>query len=321
LLLLINKIRKANRFRKSTILKKIKSFLKWNIIARTFLENAIPLMLGVFLQFRVMIFKKAYVILCCLFAIFSFVYFIIFTYFITKALYTRNQAQLDKEPVRKVFGTLYEGISLKDPESKYYNLLILARGVMLVTLVSFCQTIPILQITILIPFNAGLVYYLFKTTIFEDRYLNIVNKIKEILILLGEVGILCLNFKSSSEAYYDTLGWLITICFASALLIELGYMIVMQIYNLRTIKKKAMDFWSMVTRWFNNIKARRRHRRQRVRRIQPHNVKLELSAMPTVDISTELPHVVRLGHPLKVNMLNSFNTIKTDDPSMHTLNL
>jgi len=324
LLVIVLQVKKMKRFRKSTILKKVKVFLKWNVIARTFLENAIPLILGVFLQLRILSFGKAYLVLCSILAVFAIIYFLIFSSFITKVLYKKNSEQLDKEPIRKMYGTLYEGISLKDQDAKYYNIIILIRGVLLVALITFCSKIPILQIVGLIPFNAGLVYFLFKVTVFEDRYLGIVNKIKEILILFGEIGILFLNFKSSSEAYYDTLGWLITLCFMTAMLIELVYMIALQIYNLRLIKKKAIDFWNVVSRWISNLKARRRHRRQRVRRVVPQNIKLELSAMPTSDVTLELSRAMKLGQPLKVSMLNSFNTTKPElpeDVSQHTLEL
>jgi len=292
-LVIVQYIRSKSRFKKNWILKKIHQTLKWNFIFRSFLENGVPLILAIFLQFRVMVFRKVYVILSALAAVFSLVYFIIMFYYIVKALYVRDSEQLKKESVEEKIGTLYEGIDLVEPESKYYAILILARGTLLAFLLSYFQAIPVLQITPLIAFNAGIVYYLFKGCGFEDRNLNMINRIKEILIMFAEVFILCLNFQSSTEEYYNVMGWFTVVCFLTALLIELVYMIYIQIKGFATIKQKIMNIWNMFMRWYNQWKARRRRNKRKVKRILPESLELQLRTSGGLfDVGTAEPKLM-----------------------------
>jgi len=276
-LLLVVLLRRLKKFKRNIILKKIKGIMRWNVILRAFLENGVPIMLAVFLQLRIMSFKNVYITLCTICAGISLLYCLVLTGITARILGSQNSSQLGKEVAQNTYGTLYEGISLEQHNSKYYNLLILGRGVLLAFVIVFCSAIPIIQVALLIPYNMALVYYLFKEASFEDKNLTRVNRVKEILILIAEFCILGLTFDMNSEGYYNLMGWITVGCFAGGLLIETMYMIILQIYNIRTIKKKVVEFWNIVCRWMNNASLKRKHRKNRLRQIHPQSLQVELT--------------------------------------------
>jgi len=262
LLAFILYLKKLEKLKKNFIMIKMKVFLKWNFIGRTFLESAIPLSLAVFLQIRVMIFKNPYVILCFCFAFFSAMFIFVMILFFAKSLFHRDNEHLNQKHVKKIFGTFYEGISLSVSRlSKYYNLIILLRGILITFLVSFLQAIPALQVTPLILFNTCLVYYLFKYVRFEDRILNWIIRIKEILILLAELCILFLCAKEESERYYQIFGYLVVFFLGSALLIELGYLLILQIYQIKQVGKKLKYLWRVVLLLWKYMKPNKRNKK------------------------------------------------------------
>ena len=77
--------------------------------------------------------------------------------FFVYKLVTKTINELKKKDARDEYGTLYEGIELSQPPSKYYYLLILARGILLVVLIVFLESVPVLQVVPLIIFNMGLI--------------------------------------------------------------------------------------------------------------------------------------------------------------------
>ena len=230
---------------------KSKVLLRWNFIGRTFLENAIPLSLAVFLQLRVVIFQKAYLIICIVMALISLISIFGFTLFFCKSLYQRDSEHLEKKLIRKMYGTFYEGIKLSAGVlSKYYNMLILFRGILITCLVTFLEAMPILQILPLILFNIVFVYYLFKQVKFRSRTFTIIIRLKEILILLAEVCVLCLCAQIKSEKYYQIFGYLIVLFFGIALLVEIIYILVLQICEIPLLWKKIKNTWNaLVVFW------------------------------------------------------------------------
>jgi len=134
-------------------------------------------------------------------------------------------------------------------------------------LLVFFEDTPLIQIFPLILYNAGLVYYLSKEATFEDPYLHIINQVKEILILLGELFIVALNFQYNSEHHYNILGWLITSCFCLALLIEVIYIIALQVIGFKKLKGKIVALGRTIYSWIKNRKSRKRQKYHKSRRI------------------------------------------------------
>ena len=236
-------LRKTKCLKENYIMEKIEGVLRWNFLARSFLENGIPLSLAVFLQFRIMMFNNLYLILCCAFAIFSFILTVGAIGILFFVLKSKNNQQLKVSKIEEVYGTLYEGVVLTGDKTKYYNIIILLRGILVVALVSFFEAVPLFQIAPLILFNVSLVYYMFKQVPYEDKKLSKIVRIKEIFILCGELCIFCLLFGGQSQFYYDFIGYLVLGFLSSALAIEFIYMFALQIIELRNLPGNIKKSW------------------------------------------------------------------------------
>jgi len=236
-------LKNMQRFQNRIFLKKIKVYLRWNGINRIFLENGIPLALAIFLQIRILSFNSAYLSISSLFTIISLGYMIAMIIFISRILFKRENDLLKKDLIKRIFGTLHEGIELNHSLSKYFHIIILFRGILLVFLVVFFEDYPLLQILPLIFFQIGLIYYMIKEVPFEDKKFNTITKIKEGLILLGEIGVIFLMFKSDNKEYYEIIGWVILIPFGIGFIIELGYVIILQIVEIKAIINQFVKLW------------------------------------------------------------------------------
>ena len=237
-------------------LAKLQLQLKWNVNARAFLESGIPMALALFLQLRKATFSTLYNVVSVSFAFIGFVYLATMSMFLVKILHTRDASDLRTKEVKMTYGTLYEGISLRKPHGKYYNMIILLRGTLLVFLAVFLDVSPRAQIIPLIIYNIGLIYYMFKISSFEDFKLDIVNKIKEVFILIGEVSILFLTLEKNSKIYYQTISLIIIGFLGSALVIEVLYSIYIQFGGLK------VGFRKMMFLILNFIRKQRRTRRE-----------------------------------------------------------
>ena len=260
--------RKIPRLKNKSLLKKGIETLQWNFIARSFLESGVPLALAIFLQLYRPSFKFVFLVLCELATIVALIYFVVLFVCTTRIIFTHRSEAMKQESFKKVYGTLCEGMSLEKAGSKFYYLIIFTRGVLLMALITFVSDFPVLQVVPLIIYNIGVVLYLFKEAAFEDFYLNIINRIKEILILIGEMFILALNFKEGSESFYNSIGWLIIVCLGSALMIELIYMVLLQLLQLKQLKYKMRRMITVIVLWIQHRRAAKRHKDRRVRRIQ-----------------------------------------------------
>jgi len=254
-LFVILSVKKTEKWKESILLKKLKVNMRWNGIVRTFFENAIPLLLAIFLQLRVLKFNAAYLTICSFLAIISLIYFCSMTYFIVRILYKRDNKLLEYELIKRIYGTLYDGIILTKATTKYYNLIILFRGLVLIFLISFAESTPMLQITPLIFFNAFLVYYMRKEVAFKNQKFYLVAKSKEILILLAEICILFLLVKTENKTHYQIVGWIIVLLLGSAFLIEFIYLVYIQIIDIKEIVKQISCFFKNIILYFKTPKA------------------------------------------------------------------
>jgi len=221
------KIIKIDRF-----LWKIEMNLRWNGIFRAFLENSIPMFLAMLLQLKKFSFDNIYTVISTLLAVLAFFYTIIMLHFVFETLQTQSRYRLELPLVRIVYGTLYEGLDLRDQKAKYYHLLIMLRGFLLIFLTVFMDVQPLLQVFPLIFYNIWILYFLFSKRIFKDSKLQNINKIKETLIIGGEMAMLCLCFQSDSEEYYSFLGWMTVGCLGTAAILELVYLVAIQLIEL-----------------------------------------------------------------------------------------
>lgn len=242
-------LKRVKAWRKNFILVKLKVWIKWNLIARTFLENGIPLSLAVFLQLRIATFNHSYLIMCFVAAMISLLNICVFIIFFWRVLVQRNNEHLEKKMVQRMYGTLYEGVVLsKKTFAKYYNVVILVRGILLMCLITFFEASPVIQILPLIFFNLVLVIYMFKQVTFENKKLDYIVKLKEILVLFGEVGLLFLCFQVGSENYYKIVGYLIVSSLGIALAAEVGYMMILQICEIKSLWRKIKAGWNWIKR-------------------------------------------------------------------------
>ena len=239
-LFIILMLKKFSCLKNNSLLTKIKVMLRYNVIARIFLKNGIPLALAVFLQLRLADFSNTYLLQNNILAIISIIYIVLMTGFLFTKLHRRDNSHLEKDKIRRLYGTLYQGMVLKDTQSKYYHFFIFFRGVFLVFLLTIPHKLPPLQIVPLIFCNLLLVYYLFGKAKFEDKIFDIINKVKEILIFISEVCILLLVIEVDSVAYYDVMGWIIVGVLGLGFITEFLYVIGVQIANIKVICNKII---------------------------------------------------------------------------------
>jgi hypothetical protein len=210
----------------------------------------VSLALAMFLQFRTLSFEIKYLTACSILTLVTCVYFLTLSLFFFSVLLQRDSKHLEKDRVEKMWGALYEGMRVDNKFGKYYNLIILLRGVLLVMLVSFAEATPLLQIIPMIYFNAALVYHFFKKqTVYTDSKLNMINRVKEFLILVAEICILSLDCEVNSEKYYDLVGWIIVGSLATAIVSEFAYVLWIQIYNIKTIIINFIDLCKSIASW------------------------------------------------------------------------
>ena len=246
ILLLVLGLKKIEQLKKNRIFVWMKVALKWTIIARTFLENAIPLSLSILLQLRIMDFDNLYLAFCSGLSIISAILVFTMATFLMRVLEKRDNTHLEKPLIRRIYGTLYEGIQLKG-SAKYYNLIILFRGIGFVCILVLLDASPLIQIIYTIFYNVFLIYYMFKAVALEDFKLNIIVRIKEILILLGEICMLLLSAKVNSEKFYDVVGWIMIGALGSGVLLEAGYMLISQIFSMRATYRRILNiYYSLV---------------------------------------------------------------------------
>ena len=114
---------------------------------------------------------------------------------------------------------------------------------------------------------------------YSDSKLHALNRLKEVLILVGEICILCLDWDVNSEKYYDVLGWVTVGSFGSALVFESVYLIRLQLYNIKTIIKEFVETCKTVIGWFtcsNNKTTKCRPKTTKQRRSDRKPVQIEL---------------------------------------------
>ena len=219
--------------------------LRWNGILRTFLENGIPLTLATLLQLRRLSFGNTYTALCGVLAIVSFFYIIAMIRFmwtiVTERLKPPRNLK-EKMMATQNYGTLYESLSAENPLAKYYHVFIFLRGVLLVYLIVFVESYPLLQVIPLIMVNIVLVIFLFKYKLFDNTTLNTISKIREILITAGEFWIFLLCFEYKSENSAQTFAWLIISSLGIAMLVELVNIIINQMKQVLAQSRKLKFF-------------------------------------------------------------------------------
>ena len=138
LLLLIIGLTKIPSLKQNRLLNAIKNYMRWNVILRILLENGVPLAMSIFLQVRVFSYSNLYFGACTTLALVSSLFILILLGFSLSKLLRSSNESLNSQEARGRYGTLYEGMTLKDL-SKYYNVIILLRGIVLVLLLTLAD--------------------------------------------------------------------------------------------------------------------------------------------------------------------------------------
>lgn len=252
------------------------------MIARTFLENGMPLSLAIFLQLRFLTLKNgAYLGISSLMAIVSLFYTFLMSSFLLRILFKRNINTLKSKSIIKIYGTLYEGLQLKTSETKYYYLMILWRGILISLLVSFFEATPFIQIIPLVLYNIHFVYYLFQHVSFEQKAQNIIIRIKEILILSGEFCIFFLMLTTRHEYWNSLIGWIMIVVLGAAIAIESCYLLILQILGFKQIIRKILHTFQIGKLYLLHIfKEKPRVKKVKFRRnvLNPDPEVLDISA-------------------------------------------
>jgi len=285
ILLLVLALKRIEKLRKNKVLVFMKVALRWTVIGRTFLENGIPLSLAIFLQLRIMYFDSLYLAFCSGLSIISILSVVMMVTFFVRILARRSNKHLEKPIVRRIYGTLYEGLLLKNGAAKYYHILILLRGVVFVGVLVFLGSAPVIQIIYTIFCNIFLIYYMFRAASLEDFKLNIIARIKEILILGGEICLLLLYAEVDSDKYYDTVGWIMVGTLTSAVAIEVVYTVFTQIFNIKGTCNKVFRAFSFVMICFQKSETEQRQRRTKRLKLRERQGELNRSQITIIKMN------------------------------------
>ena len=154
-------LRKFKYLRKLKALAAIHSSLRWNIPLRIFLESGAPLVFAVFIQIRKTTFTNIPYAISTTTAILALVYFCFMLLFLFKTLLRLKKRNFKNPNVENSVGTLYEGLRMNKYRAwrKYYYLIFLLRGILLVSVDAFLDSTPWLQVGSLIAFNVFFACY------------------------------------------------------------------------------------------------------------------------------------------------------------------
>ena len=213
------------------------SVLKWNAILRIFIETSTPLMLAILLQIRALGFSTSYLSLASIMTIVACAYYSTVLFAVNKILHVKSFEQLRRGTDRRMYGTLYEGILLNNPASKYYYSLLLIRGVFILFVEIFIDNIPMMQIVLILYYNIYLVYYMFKQIRFENKKLTYMNQINQVLILLAECCVFGLHVEIGQEVFYNFFGWLLVGTLGVAYITEVAFALGLVLYDIKTIAR------------------------------------------------------------------------------------
>ena len=277
---LITLLRKTSFFSRTRVIKSIYESLRWNTVIGTFLENSTPLVFAIFLQSRVLSLDSTYHYIVLSLILLSSVYSIIMIASCLKILSKKSIADLKSETTEKKYGTLYNDIELTNDASKYYYIIMLVRGIVISFLVTFVDSLPLMQVVVLIFYNMFFVWYLFKRVVLKSRALIVIYRINQILILGAEIFILCLAFETRYNLYYSILGWMISGSLLTALLIELGYLLVVQVMKVKGLWLKAKQLWKKIRD--RNSKKKPKPRQLRKRPVNRRTRVTDLSAIEPI---------------------------------------
>ena len=237
-------LRKSKRLVSIKFIQSLHSSLRWNIPIRVFLESGIPLTFALLIQMRKISYSNVPYGISTVIASLAFIYIGLMINYISQTLRGFKCEDLKEPHVENSIGTLFEGIVLKKekPSGKYYYLLILFRGMLLVFVDVMADQFPIVQTTVMAVFNTFFVYFVWKVIKFQSRYLNWTNRIKEVLILIAEIFFMTLCYQQN-EKYKNIVGWLIISMLGLTLAMELLFGFYLQILAVRDFVKRIREYY------------------------------------------------------------------------------
>lgn len=221
----------------SLLMRSFRDTIRWNFTIRFYLITGIPLALWICLQLRYFGFDNNYQSACSVLTLLFSLYFVVMLVSVIRIL--KNQESENKSRFKRLFGTLTVGMATDKHGGKYYHFFVFLRGILIALLIGFVETIPFLQISLLIYCNVGIVYYLFQQAVFVDTKLQTINKAKELLVLFSEIWLLCINVQVDSISYYNVMEWLVISTLGPAGALELFYLVGLQLIGAGTIFAKV----------------------------------------------------------------------------------
>ncbi len=239
---LFDLLRKFKRIGNIKFVQNLHSNLRWNIPIRIFLESGIPLTFALLIQMRKISYSNVPYGISTITASLAFIYLGMMINYISQTLRDFKYEDLKNPSIENSIGTLFEGLVLKKekPSGKYYYLLILFRGMLLVSVDVLADQYPIVQTTKMAIFNVFFVYFVWAIIKFESRYLNWTNRIKEVLILISEILFMTLCYQQN-EKYRNIVGWLIISMLGLTLAMELLFGFYLQILAVRDFVKRIRE--------------------------------------------------------------------------------
>jgi len=244
----------------------IHSNLKWNIPIRVFLESGILLTFGILVQLRKMSFENVPYAISSFCAAIAFGYMYFMINYIFKTLINFKPEDLKDPHIEMSIGTLFEGLVFKkeNAPAKYYYLLVLLRGMLLIFMIVFLDHFPIVQVAAMASFNVFFVFYVWKYIQFEYRYVTWTSRIKEVLIMMAEFLFMTLISDYNTENFRNIIGWIIIFMLGLTLTMELLFAFYLQILAVRMYSRRVRDLMKKFREYCKERKQKKKKQQVKV---------------------------------------------------------
>ena len=232
------------------LLSRVLSIVKWNGLMRQFMTYILPFSTAAFVQIYAAVFGQVKQRLFSL--MLAPATMVVVVWFLAK---TRNLiAYIPNEKYERIFhhrlfGTLWENLGLGSI-GKYYFWFGAIRNIVLAYVAVFFDFVPYIQILTLIGYQLGMVLLFFKTSknligielrrVFEDKVLNIITLVQELLLLVMKIMILAFYHKqgTAEDSTLILLGWMIILPGILSQVVQTGFSLLNQVRNRQKIWRK-----------------------------------------------------------------------------------
>ncbi len=251
----------------STLSHKTVEWFEWSGILRALITSYPELIMAAFLQIRVMEFGTAMYVTSTILALFFVGFSVIFPFalfFIIKFV-SKNPRRLKVK-----YTTIVEGFKVQDTLTKYFNVIVLARRLVVMAALVFLHDYPYLEIFLMTLSSFAVIALMIKFMPYETRGDNICNLLIEILFAIVHILIFVLIFDDDHLNFSgDTrvnIGWLLVGACGGILLICLGSAMVEQA---KLLKGLIISFNKLRKKEMKSKQSRVAHKAPQVKQIAP----------------------------------------------------